>query len=416
MTRARAVITRCALNPHGLPGFIEGSPYWFPEDVDRLRAALRDDLSLMAVEPARKSFRTVPPDEPYPAPETCAPYVDANSLGFYLRPILPIVLVRTRRGEPLAEARVALKYLRENAGRFAPELARIAAHAATIFKPEVYDRLAPPLPRWATDVAQPYSTFAPGHLSLRTGLWIRTPPGVSTIIGPPINQRVPLRALTGAVETDWHHLELFVVVEYPEFDGPCLVIEPEHVLAQLHFAERAIHEQAELEFSRTDAGADPAYHAEWERLAARLVEQGRGTSAARAGVASVNIGCPTITRSGAGSIPRTRCCSASIEAPGRTPPMANREGDPPAWPSPVSHPVVVNTRHDTTGKLSLEAASPHAMGSSRELFSSALRRDVGVFTVERARSVFREVPRSGATIAPEICKPFVDANAFGVYL
>jgi hypothetical protein len=284
-------ITRCRLNPHRLPGFVEGSPYVFSSDVELFRRSLRDDISLMTVQPAQKSFRQVS-SEPYPLPETCAPYVDANSLGFYLRPVLPIVLVRTRAGEPLSEARVALKYLRENSRRFSSTLQLVEHHARQIFRPDAYDRLRRQRPVLVADVVQPYSMFTRGHLSLRTGLWIYTPAGTSTLIGPPINQLGPLRILMGSVETDWHHLELFVVAEYPEFSDQVLVIEPTRVLAQIYFVDRRVRETTEVRFSDSDPGGDPMYRARWEALERRLDSEGLGTSVSRSGVASVRISCP----------------------------------------------------------------------------------------------------------------------------
>jgi hypothetical protein len=48
------VITRCLHSSPGLPSFAEGSPHISPENLDTFLAGLRDDISLMSVEPAKK--------------------------------------------------------------------------------------------------------------------------------------------------------------------------------------------------------------------------------------------------------------------------------------------------------------------------------------------------------------------------
>lgn len=307
MTVDRPIITRCRYSSHGLPAFADGTPHLTPQRFTQFDAALRDDASLMELEPARRVFRRLDPDAPYPVPESCTPFLDANGLGFYLTPRLPIVFVRNRRGEPLLEARTALKYLRENADRFAPELARIAAFAPALFKPEALAGLTPRQRLLFSDVAQPYNAFTGTHLSLRCGLWIATPPGMSTVIGPLVNQPSPLNVLAGAIETDWHHFELFVVVELPPFDGQVLIVEPGRPLAQLHFVARAAHEAAEVRFSREQHGADPAYAARWEALGNELVAHGKSNVAERRGTASVEIGCPhcfvSVTAAADGELP-----------------------------------------------------------------------------------------------------------------
>jgi hypothetical protein len=303
----RPILTSCHHGSHGLPAFADGTPHLTPHSFSQFASALRDDLSLMEVEPARRVFRRVDPDEPYPVPESCTPFLDANGTGFYLKPRLPIVFVRNRRGEPLLEARTGLKYLRENADRFAPQLDRIAQFALTIFKPGSLDAATPSQRLLFCDVVQPYNAFTGRHLSLRCGLWAATPPGVSTMISAPINQPAVLPVISGAIETDWHHFELFVVVELPEFDGQVLVIEPGRPLAQLHFVARATHEHAELRFSRNQHGAEPDYAATWEQLGNRLATEGKGNIAERHGTASVEIGCPhcfvSVTAAADGPLP-----------------------------------------------------------------------------------------------------------------
>jgi len=286
------IITQCRLSSPGLPSFAEGSPYLFPENINEFCNALREDVALTCVERAKPVFRKQDPKEVYPLPESCTPFLDANSLGFYIKPRLPLVFVRTRKGELLLEARVALKYLRENSTCFAAELEAIASHAETIFRPEEYKTLRLQHPRLASDVIQPYSSFTDRHISMRVGFWIQTPAGVSTVIGPPVNQPVALKTITGAVETDWHHFELFLVFEAPEFEGPVLFIEPGTVVGQLHFVTRREQECAELRFSTEDPGAEPSYWAAWDKMGRHLVETGKGTVAERGGIASVQIGCP----------------------------------------------------------------------------------------------------------------------------
>ena len=286
------IITRCTHSSPGLPSFTEGSPYLFPEQLTMFIQAMRDDISLMEVQSARKVFRHIMPGEEYPAPETCTPYVDANSLGFYLKPLLPLVFVRTTRGETLSEARVALKYLRENARQFSSVLDTIEHYAHRVFIPEAYADLKPRYPRLFSDVVQPYNSFTSKHLSIRAGIWAHTPIGVSTVIGPLINQQGPLSILTGSVETDWHHFELFVVVSMPEFDGQVFLVEPDAPIAQLYFISRAAPNEVEVRFSSNDPGAEPNYAAAWEALGKTLVESGKGTEVERHGVSSVSVGCP----------------------------------------------------------------------------------------------------------------------------
>jgi hypothetical protein len=127
---------------------------------------------------------------------------------------------------------------------------------------------------------------------MRAGLWVQTPPGVSTVLGPPVNQQPMLKTISGAIETDWHHFELFVVFEAPEFEGQLLVIEPGTVIAQLHFITREQQERTEIRFSATDPGADAPYWTAWDEMGRRLVDAGRGTVVERGGIASVQIGCP----------------------------------------------------------------------------------------------------------------------------
>lgn len=302
-----AKITRCATGAHGLPGLAEGCPHLLASNLLTFERSLRRGVSVMSVVPAPSTFARAEHAKQYPVPESCTPYVDANSMGWHLAPILPIVLVRTSRGEPLMEARVAMKYLRENSARFAGPLEIIARHARSIFDPEAFAQLIRKNPGLATDVVQPYTAFTAKHISFRAGVWVATPPGINTVIGPPINRRGALPVVTGSIETDWHHFELFVVVEVPDFDGQVLVIEPNAPLAQMHFVARDVQQGAEVYFSADEPASDPVYADGWERLGAELTARGRGHLARREGVASVHIGCPhcyvSVTQAAEGDLP-----------------------------------------------------------------------------------------------------------------
>jgi hypothetical protein len=284
------VITRCLHSSPGLPSFAEGSPHISPENLDTFLAGLRDDISLMSVEPAKKVFRRLDPAAHYPLPESCTPYLDANSLGFYLKPVLPILFVRTSKGEPLLDARVALKYLRENAKRFPNELDRIRLETSRILKTTECSKVQHRPPFLFQDIVQPYRAFTSNHVSFRAGLWVNTPPGISTVIGPPINQSGPLTVLSGCIETDWHHFELFVVAEIPTFDSQVMIIDPDRTIAQMYFVSRT--EMAEVRFSCNDPGADPSYWSAWEELGNRLIDEKHCMYSEQKGVASVDLSCP----------------------------------------------------------------------------------------------------------------------------
>ena len=127
------------------------------------------------------------------------------------------------------------------------------------------------------------------------------------MIGPLINQQSALSVLSGAIETDWHHFELFIVAELPDFDGQVLLIEPDAPIAQMFFVARESHKETEVRFSRDHPGAEPQYAAAWEVLGAKLVREGRGREAERLGVASIQIGCPhcfvSVTAAADGGVP-----------------------------------------------------------------------------------------------------------------
>ena len=219
---------------------------------------------MVTVEPAKEVFRQIDPSENYPIPESCTPYVDANSLGYYLKNVLPLVFVKTRKGELLLEARVALKYLRENARQFSKELKEIEKCAATIFRETEYENFINDYRYLFSDVVQPYSSFTNKHISIRAGLWINTPSAISTVIGPPINQKGLLSVVTGVIETDWHHFELFVVIETPRFDEQVLIIPPGTIIAQVYFVTNPHRHRAEIRFSKSHPSAEPSYAKAWD--------------------------------------------------------------------------------------------------------------------------------------------------------
>jgi len=263
-----------------------------PETLDAFVAALRPHLSVMTVEPSTTVARRPSRAAPYPVPESCTPYLDAKTLGLHLRPVLPILFVRNARGELVSDARVALRYVRENETRFADVLERVRVHAARIFTPEAAGALRRSQPELVSDVVQPWRSFSAGHVSLRAGLWVHTPPGVSSIVGPAMNQSSPLRVLSGSIETDWHHMELFVVVESPAFDGQALLVDPDFPLAQLHFVDRSLQDRAQITFSPSHPGAEPSYWDAWTALGAERVSSGGARVFEQRGAASVDLGCP----------------------------------------------------------------------------------------------------------------------------
>jgi hypothetical protein len=103
-----------------------------------------------------------------------------------------------------------------------------------------------------------------------------TPPGVATVIGPPINQFSPLAVHTGLMESEWHHSELFLVFDCPRFEGEVLIIEPGTTLAQLYFIAKSTDETSEVWFSEDDPGAERAYRDRSIEVGLDLVDKGRG--------------------------------------------------------------------------------------------------------------------------------------------
>lgn len=275
----------------GSPWLAHGSPHAFGEQQILLYAAIRPDLGPLAVERAATVVRAIPPDEPVPHPETCVPYREANGLGFILRPRLPLLFVRNRRGELLPDAATALAYARENATEFGAELGVLSRFAPAALNPAVVRRYEGRAPLLFRDLAQPYSLFGPGYYSIPAGLYVQTDPGIGTLIGPPLNRPAKLSVVSGLVRTDWHHHALFVVIEEPRFEARSLVVLPDDALAQVHFAAYASTADAVLEHSQTDQGGQPEYEARWWPLVGELGQAARGVEATRSGLASVNLGC-----------------------------------------------------------------------------------------------------------------------------
>jgi hypothetical protein len=289
----RPTVVRTCHGTSGNLSFEGASPNLVGDDREAFLGALRRDVSACTVERAPKVFRKVAHDEPTLAPETCAPYVDANAAGFVLQNVLPLVFVKTRRGEVLPNARVAIKYLRENEHRFAGTLAKLASHSGRIFEPAAYERLRATKPRLVEDVAQPYACFSNTHMALGAGCYVMTPPGIATLLGPPTNRRSPLTVLSGLMESEWHHSELFVVFECPSFSGEVLVIEPGTVLAQFVFVAHAAQADAEVVFSQDDLGADRGYRERSIAVGLAMVRERRPFVLSElTGVKSISVSCP----------------------------------------------------------------------------------------------------------------------------
>jgi hypothetical protein len=281
---------------HGTTGSmsLEGaSPHLVGENRDIFLGALRKDVSACNIEPALPVFRKVPQDGLNIPPETCAPYTDANAFGYYLKNVLPILFVRTTKGDLLPNARVAMKYLRENASQFTSVLDLIEHHARRVFEPGHYTKLKPRYPQLFADVVQPYGAFSNVHMAMGAGCYVRTPPGVATFLGAPINQRAQLQLHSGLMESEWHQSELFLVFDCPEFNERVRIIEPDTVLAQFYFVSKAAQESAEITFSETDLGAEPAYRERSIAVGLDLVERGKKFVVSKTtGVMSLSVACP----------------------------------------------------------------------------------------------------------------------------
>jgi len=276
---------------NGVPYLAKGSPHAYGDARLRLHEAIRPDLSVLRIEPAPRVNRRIPPEEPSPHPESCRPFVDANGLGFVLRPRLPLLFVRTPRSELLPDARTALAYARENEAQFADVLQVVERHAPAVLDPGVVARHAEAASALFRDLVQPYGSFVPGFISIAAGLYAITGPGIGTVIGPPLNQASRLAVQTGLIETDWHHHALFVVIAEPRFEGRALLIMPEEVLAQVYFVAYQETADAVVEHAAAERGGEPAYETRWWAVAEQLVAEGRRGVIEQTGVSSVTLDC-----------------------------------------------------------------------------------------------------------------------------
>ncbi len=304
----RAKVVGTCHRATGVLGFEGASPHLAGSNREQFLQALRRDIASLKLERAQPVFRKIPRDTDEIQPETCSPYIDANGFGFYLKNVLPLVFVKTKRGEILPEARVAIKYLRENAREFSGVLDLLKSYAHRIFKPQLQAALEEKNSSLFSDVAQPYSSFSNKYMVMPAGYYVMTPPGIATILGPPINQRPVLAVHSGLMESEWHHSELFVVFDCPDFVERVLVIEPDTVLAQFYFVAKAANDETEIAFSESDPGADPAY-------SKRSIEEGLDLLAREkpfvvsklTGVKSVSVACPhcwvSITAAAEGGVP-----------------------------------------------------------------------------------------------------------------
>lgn len=280
------------LDADGSPWLAHGSPHAVGDLRALLHAAFLPDIGPLKVERARQVVRTMPPDEMPPHPETCVPYREANGLGFVVRPRLPLLFVRNRRGELLPDAATALAYARDNEVEFETELSICARYAGDVLDVDVVRRAEHRAPLLFRDLAQPYSLFGPGHYAIPAGLYAQTDLGIGTFIGPPLNRGARLPVVSGMVRTDWHHHALFVVIGEPVFEGRSMLVPPEDDLAQVWFAAYGATAAATLEHSSTDRGGEPGYEARWWSLVGELGRQRRGISVVRRGLASVSLSCP----------------------------------------------------------------------------------------------------------------------------
>lgn len=295
------------VNTEGTPFLAEGSPHAYGERRAWLRAALRTDIGPMRIEPAARVFRAIPADEPYPHPEVCAPYQDANGIGLTLRPRLPLLFVKTRRGELLPEGRTALAYARENAADFAGVLDAVGRYAGDVLDAQAarrYERRAPLLFR---DIVQPYRIVGPGFFNTHAGFYAVTEPGIGTIVGPPLNRPAPLPVVAGLMETDWYHRGLNVTFGAPQFEGRSLLIPAGVELAQVYFVAYRHAAEVTLAHAADEPGGEPAHVAAWKELSAAMAAEGRGVTGPRTGIASVTVEClhcrVSVTDAAEGALP-----------------------------------------------------------------------------------------------------------------
>jgi hypothetical protein len=270
-------------------------------------------MSALQIVEAPPVYRRIPKGATYPQPESCPPYRDATGLGFVLRPRLPLLFVKTSRGELLPDAATALAYARENASTFADVLAVIGERAGDVLDQKVVASYEAEFPLLFRDLVQPYALFATGHFSIPTGFSVESGPGVGTLIGPPLNRTSPLPLRSGLIETDWHHKPLFLVTSDPEFTGRSLLLLPEADLAQVYFVAYGTPAQvlAEHEVEAASEAAD--YQRAWDAHITGLAAEGKGVTVRRSGIASVSLGCLhcrlSVTEAAEGRLPHDHVIS-----------------------------------------------------------------------------------------------------------
>ena len=273
----------------GVPFLLSGAPRAHGAGADELTAALRQDLGPFELVAAAPVNRRVTRDEPQPFPEVCLPYRQANRLGYVLRNRLPILFVRTRNGELLADGRTALAYALAQPRRFADELAAVREAATTVLRPPAERAHLPA--DVVTNVVQPYHSFAPGFFGIPTGVYATSRPGVGLWLGPLVNREGPLPLRAGIVETDWHHREVFVVTAAPDVPGDRLLVPAGSELAQCWFVT---YEQATTIAVAHQLPPPPqavSYDTTWRDTTAELAAEGRGLSARNTGVRTVSTEC-----------------------------------------------------------------------------------------------------------------------------
>jgi hypothetical protein len=285
-----AKVVTVSMDCEGESLLAQSSPHAVGERRSWLADALLPKMGPLSLERAARVFRVVPEGERYPQPEACAPYQNASGLGFMLRPRLPLLFVKTRRGEFLPDARTALAYARENLSDFAEALGILEKYAPSVLDGNIVARYQDKAPLLFCDIATPYATFGHEFFAIPAGLYVSTNPGVGTVIGPPMNRTPCLPVQTGMIETDWHHRLIFVVVRYPQFSGRSLLVMPEQDLAQVYYVAYRDTLEASVEPS-LQHGGDPAYEARWAELTTRLAGEGRGVVSRQTGVASVRLDC-----------------------------------------------------------------------------------------------------------------------------
>jgi hypothetical protein len=220
-------------------------------------------------------------------PEVCLPYRQANRLGYVLRNRVPLLFVRNRHGELLADARTALAYAMSQPRRFADALAQIRAAAPAVLLPSSERRHLPV--DVVEHIAQPYHSFTTGFFGIPIGVYAETSSGVGVWIGPVANRASALPLRAGLVETDWHRRELFIVTAEPAFEGDSLLIPAGTDLAQLWFVA---YNQVEPVRHQLLPPADAlAYNQQWEATTERLAAEGRGIETRNEGVRTVSLDC-----------------------------------------------------------------------------------------------------------------------------